>query len=546
MSEASAIPADTAVARKSRGAFFTPDRIAQFLVEWAVRDQGDSVLEPSCGDAAFLVPVVDRLRRLGNPEPEVAGVEIHPASAEEARARIAAVGGRPRVEVSDFFAVEARDIYHAVVGNPPFIRYQDFSGTARVRARASALRAGVSLSGLASSWAAFVVHSTQFLRRDGRLALVLPAELLSVNYAAAVRAFLFRSFEAIDLVTFTQRVFPEAETEVVLLMASGYANGPTDHATIYQADSELELGGLLASSKWAPASTSSKWTPSLHTDLPDAYADLGSVGFSDLSDWGSTTLGMVTGSNRYFALSPSRVRELALSRSDVVPLSPPGSSHLRSLQFERSDWARLGREGKASWLFRPPKEPSTAARGYIAAGEKAGIQDAYKCRIRKPWWRVPRLEPADLLLTYMNAATPMLSANLAGVHHLNSVHGVYLQPELKEVGALLPLAALNSASMLSAELVGRSYGGGILKLEPKEADVWAVPSALLVESLRDKLTGILPHVRRHLAAQDLSSAVALVDAVVLEPNLAKTEVVALRSAYSKLAQRRKARSQSGR
>ncbi len=34
---------------------------------------------------------------------------------------------------------------------------------------------------------------------------------------------------------------------------------------------------------------------------------------------------------------------------------------------------------------------------------------------------------------------------------------------------LLPLAFLNSATLFSAEMVGRSYGGGVLKLEPKEA-----------------------------------------------------------------------------
>ena len=40
------------------------------------------------------------------------------------------------------------------------------------------------------------VHAALFLRPGGRMALVLPAELLSVNYAAAVRKFLFLKKEA--------------------------------------------------------------------------------------------------------------------------------------------------------------------------------------------------------------------------------------------------------------------------------------------------------------------------------------------------------------
>ena len=119
---------------------------------------------------------------------------------------------------------------------------------------------------------------------------------------------------------------------------------------------------------------------------------------------------------------------------------------------------------------------STAAAAYIAAGEKAKVNDAYKCRVRSPWWKVPRVGVPDLLLTYMNHDTPRLVANEAGVTYLNSVHGVTLQPEHRKLGRdLLPIGVLNSLTLLGAELVGRSYGGGILKVEPKEADLLPVP-----------------------------------------------------------------------
>jgi len=150
------------------------------------------------------------------------------------------------------------------------------------------------------------------------------------------------------------------------------------------------------------------------------------VSLTLLETWGDTTLGMVTGNNRYFALSPARAQELGLRHSDLVRLSPPGSKHLRGLSFTDAALDELGAGGSAVWLFRPPAELSPAARAYIAAGEMAGINTAYKCRVRKPWWRVPLIRAADLLLTYMNADTPRLTTNRAKAHHLNSVHGVYL------------------------------------------------------------------------------------------------------------------------
>ena len=55
-------PVDTATLWKARGAFFTPAAIAQYVTDWAVRRPADLVLEPSCGEAAFLLSASARLR----------------------------------------------------------------------------------------------------------------------------------------------------------------------------------------------------------------------------------------------------------------------------------------------------------------------------------------------------------------------------------------------------------------------------------------------------------------------------------------------------
>jgi len=546
--------ADTSALRKARGAFFTPDLIAKFITDWALRDSGDRVLEPSCGDAEFLVHAVERLSALPGSDgmlavaPHVDGVEIHDGSAREARARVVAAGGVPEIKVSDFFLVEPTGDYTAVIGNPPYIRYQDFSGEARVRSRAAALRAGVPLSGLASSWAAFTVHSALFLRKGGRMGLVLPAELLSVNYAAVVRKFLFDRFRRVDLVLFTERVFPEAETDVVLLLADGFDEGPTDHARVVQAQNAAALTSLAVSQKWTPVDPSDKWTPSLlGPEVLTAYSSLLTSGdFVGLEAWGDTTLGMVTGNNRYFALSAERVKELGLAPSDLVSLSPPGSAHLRGLTFGTRALNEMARRGSPVWLFRPSGEPSAAAVAYIAAGEIAGVDQAYKCRVRKPWWRVPLVKPADLLLTYMNADTPRLTTNDAKAHHLNSVHGVYLRTEHRTVGRkYLPLASLSSMTLLGAETVGRSYGGGILKLEPREADVLPVPSPEVVKACADKLAALRPQVGSLLRSARLTDAAKLVDEVLLvgELGMKRGDVRLLREAHAEYTARRTARSQ---
>jgi len=548
--------ADATIAglRKARGAFFTPPELCRYIAEWAIRDGGDHVLEPSCGEAAFLLEAGARLAQLraaaGSGDGSLHGVELHEESAKAALALLRTAGYDADVEVADFFTLEPTPRYDAVVGNPPYVRYQDFGGEPRARSRAAALRAGVPLTGLASSWAAFTVHAALFLKPEGRLGLVLPAELLTVNYAAEVRRYLMERFARVRLVLFTERVFPGVLEEVVLLLADGV--GPTDQCELYQVRelSELRTAGGIAR-QWKPLRPEGKWTPSL---LPpsalETYAELvAHESFTTLETWGDTTLGMVTGNNRYFALSPARVTELGLSPSDTIALSPPGSSHLRGLTFSDQAWKELGAADRATILFRPSGDPSPAATSYIEAGEAVGVHKAYKCRVRTPWWRVPLVEPADALLTYMNADTPRLCANKARVHHLNSVHGLYFKPGMVRTGMdLLPLGALNSMTLLGAETVGRAYGGGMLKLEPREADQLPVPTKAVLEEAQKALSSLRPQMARALRNGQLLEAVRLVDEVLLvgQLGLARSKVRALREAHAELTSRRIARGASPR
>jgi type I restriction-modification system DNA methylase subunit len=80
---------DSAAQRKARGAFFTPRPLARFVTDWAVRGVTDRVLEPSCGEAAFLLAAVERLSTLGagsvgSTRLHLDGVELHAESAKSA------------------------------------------------------------------------------------------------------------------------------------------------------------------------------------------------------------------------------------------------------------------------------------------------------------------------------------------------------------------------------------------------------------------------------------------------------------------------------
>ena len=540
---------------KARGAFFTPLEVSRFIANWAIRSTSDRVLEPSCGDAAFLLPSAERLEALGVSRDTIpfslSGVEIHSASIVEAQARLSANGFRATITEGDFFDLDPKPLYDAVIGNPPYVRYQQFSGAARAKGLRAALAHGVRLTSLASSWAAFTIHASEFLKDHGRLGLVLPAELMSVNYAGEVRRFLLSRFAKVRLILFEQLLFPGVLEEVVLLLAEG--RGASQSFEVYQARDASSLTNLETSS-WRGFSpeVGEKWTPALiQNDALEVYRDL-TLGecFMKLNDWGDTYLGSVTGNNDFFTLTAAQADRLGLDATELLKISPPGARHLKGVTFTEKAWTQLAREGSRCYLFAPQGTSFTnAARAYIEEGRRLGIPEAYKCKVRSPWWRVPLVDQPDLFFMYMNHERPRLTTNEAGVNVLNSIYGVKLKPDLRQVGRkTLPIACLNTVTLLGSEMVGRSYGGGLLKHEPKEAGRLPVPTSAVLQAAQGELELLGPQLAIALRQNDLLRAVELVDEIILERHLKLNaiQVGQLRKARQALFHRRVTRGRGSR
>src|SRR5439155_11063580 len=176
----------------------------------------------------FLRAAIDRLTSLGGDGRSVAGVE---ADRRAFRATVEAILPEQRAAGSllntDFFKVDHRVFGRCdvVVGNPPFIRYQRFTGDQRMRALTRAAAQGVKLSRLTSSWAPFLVHASSLLNPDGRLAMVAPAELCQASYARPVLRFLREHFGSVWILTFDRKMFSALSEDTVLVLAEGYGAG---------------------------------------------------------------------------------------------------------------------------------------------------------------------------------------------------------------------------------------------------------------------------------------------------------------------------------
>jgi len=515
---------------KTLGAFYTDETVAAFLVKWAVRSADDTVLDPSFGGGVFLRSACARLEELGGrPAQQVFGVEIDPAARARVAKDLAATWGveSANLVLSDFFGTSERGTgpFAAVIGNPPFIRYQRFAGETRALALRQAARQGVVLSQLTSSWAPFVVCSAAMLRPGGRLAMVVPMEIAYATYARPVLQHLSRAFAEVTLLTFRRKLFPDLSEDTLLLLADGKDQGPARFCW-----RDLDGPGALAAAmpagrarpvglrkvdaagvcdgrerlaeQFISRSAREQYQRLKHLNLTTRLGDVADVG-----------IGYVSGANGFFHLTEHDARLWDIPDEFLHAVVCKGR-FLRGLRFTHTDWHEVLRRGEPAFLLHldPSRgELPAGVRRYLEHGERLGVPKAFKCRTRSPWYCVPHVHEPDAFLTYMSGASPRLVSNDAGAVAPNNLHILRLHPIASLSRHALAALWQTSLTRLSVELEGHALGGGMLKMEPTEAENVLIPSGMAgngrLEALARELDGLLregrDQVARSLADREL-------------------------------------------
>jgi len=544
-----------ATSQKLRGGYYTPPAICEFLVRWAVRRRTDRLLEPSCGDGAFIDAVLRRRQELPETPDEgsLIGIELDKHEAAKAKTRLENTS-RAEVHNTDFFRY-CRDTllpeglwealaprFDAVVGNPPFIRYQNFPDAHRQLAFTLMERFGMHPNKLTNAWVPFLICSALALGEDGRLAMVIPAELLQVNYAAEIRRFLSEYFARITIITFRSLVFPDIQQEVVLLLADRAATESRGIRTVeLTSASDLEsfdyFESLNAQLKELDHSKE-KWTKYF---LPATQISLlrvlrASPDISRLSEFAEVDVGVVTGENDFFLIKPSDATTLGVSR--ITKRAVSRSAHLLGLHLTESDWQDLRNNNARVLLFYPRHKDITKlsqnVQRYIKIGEERGYHTGYKCRIRKPWYIVPSVWVPDAFALRQVHRFPKLVLNRAKATVTDTVHRVRFRSGIKSQRVCG--AFLNSLTFAFAEIMGRSYGGGVLTFEPREVEGLPIPVAG-----SNKLD--LRFIDAQLRAGKIYAVLDHTDQILLRDHLGldDRDVGHLRSAWERLRDRRTTR-----
>lgn len=469
---------------KLRGGYYTPHDLATFLVRWIENASPSQVLEPSCGDGVFL----DALGKRNFSRP-VLGFELDEVEAKKAKDRAASVGlSNVDIQASDFlgWALKAMDSkterFDAVIGNPPFIRYQYLPSLFQDRAQAIFEKLGCKFTKHTNAWVSFILASFELLRPGGRLAMVVPAEIIHVMHAQSLRSYLGENARRLVVVDPEELWFEGTLQGAVLLMAekkrrkSDYGEGlgiyPVRGRDFLNLDPEdvfngtAPINGKTVEGKW----TRALLTPTTRDLLDELIEAKVARRFDDIAQ---VDVGIVTGANKFFL-----VHDETVARFNLEKWAHPmfgRSEHCPGVIYDEDQHQANAQKGKPTnfiWFQDTSVEKTAAGRRYIQQGEAEDLHTRYKCRIRKVWYSVPSVYSTEVGMLKRSHNTPRLILNKIGAYTTDTAYRIRAKEGTADQ---LVYGFLNGLTALSAELEGRHYGGGVLELVPSEIEKLLLP-----------------------------------------------------------------------
>jgi adenine-specific DNA-methyltransferase len=485
---------------REKGQFWTPAWVAEAMVHYVVADSARVIFDPAVGEGAFFRAAKAVAGQRGEPL-ALRGTEIDPVALAAARQNGLTSDDLAHVEMADFLgtitggrmllgntsvaAGISEPALPAIVANPPYIRHHRVAKETKERLQAyGRMVTGSTLDGRAGYHIYFLLHALRRLEPGGRLAFIMPADTVEGVFSATLWQWITRRYRLDAVATFSPDAtpFPGVDTNAVVLMLRNAA--PSDE--FWWARCRVpETDGLVTWVRSGFAETMDESlvihrrtiAEGLATGLsrpPQGEIYCGPI----LADYAMVLRGIATGDNDFFFLTRAQTRHLGipdtfLRRAIGRTRDLPGN--VGTLTTELLD--ALDAAGRPTFLFSPDARPlgafPPAVRAYLEEGAQRGVSARPLISQRNPWYKMEVREPPSFLFAYLGRRNSRFIRNRAGAVPLTVFLCVYAREGVDPDKLWSVLDRPQTVANLAR--VGKSYGDGAIKVEPRALERLPLP-----------------------------------------------------------------------
>ena len=155
------------------GQYFTPELIADFMIELANISDDTKILEPSCGEGVFL----KRLEKKGFRQ--VIAYEIDEELAQSF----------PTVRYESFVSAKIEEKFDLIIGNPPYIRWKNLEDSLKQELSESLLW-NKYFHALCDYLYIFILKSIELLNDKGQLIFICPEYWMNTTHSLSLRNYM--------------------------------------------------------------------------------------------------------------------------------------------------------------------------------------------------------------------------------------------------------------------------------------------------------------------------------------------------------------------
>ncbi|MFX1283346.1 MAG: class I SAM-dependent DNA methyltransferase [Promethearchaeota archaeon] len=497
--------------RRKLGQFWTPNQIAEFMVELSLKNNPRNILDPCIGPGTF----IHALQTISSEfRGKITGVELHPLLYEICKVNLYNSHYDVEIIQGDFLTKPVNSFNHSIndvsalnsgldsylesklngfdciVCNPPYSRHHVISPKIKEEIGNEIENYfGGKFNRISSLFMYFILKSLKLLIKNGRMVFITPTIIFESRNSYYLKKILKKRYRIPYIIVFhhSLNVFPGVDTAGCIFTIEGKKPQETDVTKLLilkeWTSKEKILNYLKIESnevfEWSDGELHSK----KQTELDPERNWTGTEAFSDyerndklveFSSFFKVMRGIATGNNNFFTFTNEELTNHKIKPEYVVPTLTK-TRYVQKYIFSKEDFNFLKKENRKVWLLYIQQEIKSIQdqdlQNYIKFGLKQDVHKGSLVKTRKFWYKTEERAIPYFLYTYLSRGKPRFILNEAQIRPLNTFLMIYPKMKKKlseEILTLFWVIFNSNTTTTSLRNAGRCYGGDTLKLEPKE------------------------------------------------------------------------------